>query len=87
MVQYLNQGILAAFGLVFLGGIVTSIGPCNLATVPLLIGYVGGTATPGRGRAFTLSLGFAIRSGNNLYAVGDSGSAGRGIDMQCSFIR
>ena len=56
----LNQGTMAAFGLVFLGGIVTSIGPCNVATVPLLVDYVGGTAAPGRGRAFTLSLGFAI---------------------------
>ncbi len=56
----LNQGALVAFGMVFLGGIVTSIGPCNLATVPLLVGYVGSTATPYRGRAFTLSLGFAV---------------------------
>lgn len=31
-----------AYVLVFLGGIVTSIGPCNAAMIPLIIGYVGG---------------------------------------------
>ena len=67
---FLNQGAFAAFGLVFLGGIVTSIGPCNLATVPLLVGYVGGTATPGRGRAFTLSLGFAIGLATTFVLLG-----------------
>lgn len=66
----LNQGTLIAFGLVFLGGIVTSIGPCNLATVPLLVGYVGGTATPGQGRAFTLSLGFAIGLATTFMLLG-----------------
>ena len=29
--------------LVFLGGIITSIGPCNVAMIPLIIGYVGGS--------------------------------------------
>jgi cytochrome c-type biogenesis protein len=66
----LNQGTLLAFGLVFLGGIVTSIGPCNLATVPLLVGYVGGTATPGRGRALTLSLAFAIGLATTFMLLG-----------------
>lgn len=49
-----------AFGLVFLGGLVTSIGPCNLAMIPLVIGYVGGSRSLPRRRAFTLSLAFAV---------------------------
>ncbi len=50
-----------AFLLVFLGGIVTSIGPCNVAMIPLVIGYVGGAkAQLTRGRAFILSLTFAV---------------------------
>jgi cytochrome c-type biogenesis protein len=49
-----------AFLLTFLGGIVTSIGPCNVAMIPLVIGYVGGgRAQLTRGRAFVLSLTFA----------------------------
>ena len=66
----LNQGTLFAFGLVFLGGIVTSIGPCNLAMVPLLVGYIWGTAMPGRGRAFTLSLAFAIGLATTFMLLG-----------------
>jgi len=50
-----------AFLLTFLGGIVTSIGPCNVAMVPLVIGYVGGGgAKLTQRRAFVLSLTFAI---------------------------
>jgi cytochrome c-type biogenesis protein len=46
--------------LVFLGGVVTSIGPCNLATIPLIVGFVGGSHDLSRGRSFTLSLAFAF---------------------------
>lgn len=46
--------------LVFLGGIVTSIGPCNMAMIPLIIGYVGGSHDVPRKRAFSISLVFAL---------------------------
>ena len=50
---------LVAFVLVFFGGIVTSIGPCNVAMIPLVIGYVGGGgAQLTRQRSFILSLTF-----------------------------
>ena len=55
----LQNGPLIAFPLAFLGGIVTSIGPCNVAMVPLVMGYVGGSTRLSRRRAFTLSLTFA----------------------------
>jgi len=51
---------LLAFLLVFVGGVVTSIGPCNIATIPLIVGYVGGSRDLPRTRAFVLSLAFAI---------------------------
>lgn len=51
---------LTAFALVFLGGILTSIGPCNVAMIPLVVGYVGGSHDLPRARAFALSLMFAI---------------------------
>ena len=49
-----------AFALVFLGGILTSLGPCNVAMIPLVVGYVGGARDLPRARAFTLSLAFTV---------------------------
>lgn len=46
--------------LVFLGGIITSIGPCNVAMIPLIIGYVGGTHDVPKKKAFSISLVFTI---------------------------
>ena len=51
---------LLAFGLVFLGGMLTSLGPCNIATIPLIVGYVGGNQNLSRSRSFTLSFAFAV---------------------------
>lgn len=51
---------LLAFVLVFFGGVVTSLGPCNVATIPLIVGYVGGSHDLSRFRSFSLSLAFAI---------------------------
>lgn len=56
----LQAGSFLAFLLVFLGGIVTSIGPCNVAMIPLVVGYVGGARDLSRGRSFVLSLTFAV---------------------------
>ena len=39
----LQAGSPLAYVLVFLGGVVTSIGPCNMAMIPLIVGYVGGS--------------------------------------------
>lgn len=46
--------------LVFLGGIITSIGPCNVAMIPLIIGYVGGSHDVPKKKAFSISLVFTI---------------------------
>ena len=46
--------------LIFLGGLITSLGPCNVATIPLIVGYVGGSSDLPRGRSFILSLAFAL---------------------------
>lgn len=56
----LQTASLLGYLLVFLGGVVTSIGPCNMATIPLIVGYVGGSTNLSRPRSFTLSLTFAI---------------------------
>lgn len=56
----IQNASLLAFALVFLGGILTSLGPCNVAMIPLVVGYVGGSRDLPRSRAFTLSLTFAL---------------------------
>jgi len=56
----LENASLLAFALAFLGGILTSIGPCNVAMIPLVVGYVGGSQDLPRSRAIALSLTFAL---------------------------
>ena len=48
-----------AYFLVFGGGVVTSIGPCNVAMIPLIVGYVGGHDVS-RGRSLALSSVFVV---------------------------
>ena len=57
---FLQTASILAFILVFLGGIATSLGPCNIATIPLIVGYVGGSHDLSRNRSFVLSLAFAV---------------------------
>jgi cytochrome c-type biogenesis protein len=58
--ESLRTASLLAYSLAFLGGVLTSLGPCNLATIPLIVGYVGGSHNLSRVRSFGLSLAFAI---------------------------
>jgi len=51
---------LVGYILVFFGGVITSIGPCNAAMIPLIIGYIGGTVSLPKRKAFEMSLIFAI---------------------------
>ncbi len=58
--ELLRSASVAGYLLVFLGGVVTSLGPCNVATIPLIVGFVGGSRDVSRGRAFVLSTTFAV---------------------------
>lgn len=51
---------LLAFGAVFLAGVISSASPCVLATIPLVIGFVGGYADGDRWKAFRYSLAFIL---------------------------
>ncbi|QWV93435.1 cytochrome c biogenesis protein CcdA [Geomonas oryzisoli] len=51
---------LIAFGVVFLAGVLSSASPCVLATIPLVVGFVGGYADGDRVRAFRYSLAFVL---------------------------
>ncbi len=56
----LQTASVLGFLLVFLGGVLTSLGPCNVATIPLIVGFVGGSQAMSRQRSFALSLAFAV---------------------------
>lgn len=51
---------LLAFGAVFLAGVLSSASPCVLATIPLVVGFVGGYAEGDRRKAFRYSLAFVL---------------------------
>jgi len=51
---------LLAFGAVFLAGVLSSASPCVLATIPLVVGFVGGYADGDRSKAFRYSLAFVL---------------------------
>ena len=56
--------------LAFVGGILTSFTPCALSSVPLVIGYVGGTSDKSTAKAFKLSLIFALGSAITFTILG-----------------
>jgi len=58
--QSLSENPLFAYIGVFLGGIISSSSPCVLATIPLVIGYVGGYSEGNRRRAVLYSLTFIL---------------------------
>ena len=49
-----------AFGAVFLAGVLSSASPCVLATIPLVVGFVGGYSDGDRWKAFLYSLTFIM---------------------------
>jgi cytochrome c-type biogenesis protein len=49
-----------AFGAVFLAGVLSSASPCVLATIPLVVGFVGGYGNGDRWKAFRYSLAFVL---------------------------
>ena len=58
--QSLTENPLLAYLGVFLGGILSSSSPCVLATIPLVIGYVGGYSGGDRRKALLYSLTFIL---------------------------
>lgn len=65
----INESLWLAPLLALLAGVLTSFTPCSLSTVPLIIGYVGGTGTDTK-KAFRLSLTFALGSAVTFTALG-----------------
>ena len=64
-----NNVWLAPF-LAFAAGALTSLTPCSVSSVPLVIGYVGGAAGSDTRKAFRLSLVFVLGSALTFTALG-----------------
>ena len=60
--------------LALLAGILTSVTPCALTSVPLVIGYVGGTGQRDTKRAFRLSAVFSIGMAATFTVLGTAAS-------------
>lgn len=60
---------LLGYGLVFLAGIITSITPCNVSIIPVIIAHVSGSQA-GRKRGFVLSLFFTLGSATTFMLLG-----------------
>ncbi len=58
--EVLQATSLLGYLLVFLGGVVTSVGPCNVAMIPLVVAFVGGSTDLSRGRSFALAGTFVL---------------------------
>ena len=77
MEQWINQAAqelirsfsLLGYGLVFLAGIATSITPCNVSMVPVIIAHVSG-AQAGRREGFALSSFFTLGTATTFMLLG-----------------
>ena len=69
-----RSGWLAPF-FALLAGILTSVTPCALSGIPLVVGYVGGTGQRDTKKAFSLSLTFAAGAAVTFTVLGAIASA------------
>jgi len=56
----LSTGGLTILILVFLGGIMTSLSPCILSMLPVMLGYIGGLEKPTKIKGFITSVSFVL---------------------------
>ncbi len=71
--------------LALLAGVLTSFTPCSLSSIPLVIGFVGGTGTEPK-KAFRLSVMFAVGSAVTFTILGTLASlAGRLVGTSASW--
>ena len=70
--SHLMTGNAAAPIAAFIAGVITSLTPCSLSQIPLVLGYVGKEASPGK--AFRLSLVYAAGSAVTFTAFGIAAS-------------
>lgn len=70
----ISDSIWLAPFLALLAGLLTSVTPCSITSVPLVIGYVGGAGQNDPKKAFGLSLTFALGMAVTFTALGTAAS-------------
>lgn len=68
--QTITQSMWLAPFIALLAGLLTSITPCSLSSIPLVIGYVGGAGNKDTKRSFKLSLVFALGTAITFTVLG-----------------
>ncbi|WP_068965054.1 cytochrome c biogenesis CcdA family protein [Desulfosporosinus sp. BG] len=56
----LTTGGLSILILIFLGGLLTSLSPCMLSMLPVMLGYIGGLEKPSKFKGFRASTSFVL---------------------------
>jgi len=86
LARLIEQNAYVAPLLALLAGALTSLTPCSLSSIPLVVGYVGGAGRDDTKRALRLSLTFALGSALTFTAFGVIASiAGRLIGVFASW--
>lgn len=74
MTNLVNQSLSGSWWLtlplVYVAGVVTSLSPCILSMIPVLVGYVGGYSSPSRLRGFSMSFLFVLGLGVTFALLG-----------------
>ena len=82
----INNSMLLAPLIALLAGVLTSVTPCSLSSVPLVIAYVGGATRNDAGKAFRLSLVFSAGMAATFTALGTMAALlGRLMGMSSSW--
>jgi len=68
--QVMQTRPILAYGASYLGGAIATLSPCILASIPLVIGFVGGYAGGSKKQAFTYSLTFVVGLALVMSALG-----------------
>jgi cytochrome c biogenesis protein CcdA len=68
--QVMQSRPILAYGASYLGGVIATASPCILASIPLVIGYVGGYAGGNKKQAFIYSLTFVVGLAVVMSALG-----------------
>jgi len=58
--RVLSNGGVTILLFVFLGGLMTSLSPCILSMLPVMLGYIGGLEKPSKSKGFITSMSFVL---------------------------
>ncbi|MFA5535593.1 MAG: cytochrome c biogenesis protein CcdA [Bacillota bacterium] len=68
--QALSGNLFFAIPIIFAAGVVTSLSPCILSMLPVMVGYVGGYSSSSRLKGFWMSLTFVVGLGVTFAILG-----------------